>query len=103
VAGITGITGKDIQAAAAGGRVIKLIGRVEKSGNGIQISVSPERLPADHPLAQVSGSEKAVSYLTDTMDRITVMGGKSSPSGAAAAILKDLINAYSVTFFLPPK
>jgi hypothetical protein len=28
------------------------------------------------------------------MDRITVSGGKSSPVGAAAALLKDLINAY---------
>jgi hypothetical protein len=33
--------------------------------------------------------------MTDTMDRITVMGGKSSPVGAAAALLKDLINAHT--------
>jgi hypothetical protein len=28
------------------------------------------------------------------MGGITVMGGKSSPVGAAAAMLKDLINAF---------
>jgi homoserine dehydrogenase len=94
VEGITRITAGEVQKAAAARRVIKLLGRVEKTDAGIRISVSPEQLPADHPLAQVNGAEKAVSYLTDTMDRITVMGGKSSPSGAAAAILKDLINAY---------
>jgi hypothetical protein len=30
------------------------------------------------------------------MGGITVMGGKSSPVGAAAAMLKDLINAFSL-------
>ncbi len=38
------------------------------------------------------GAEKAVTYTTDTMDRVTVLGGKSDPRGAAAAILKDLIH-----------
>ncbi|HXZ37554.1 MAG TPA: homoserine dehydrogenase, partial [Thermodesulfobacteriota bacterium] len=42
----------------------------------------------------VRGTEKAISYLTDTMDRVTVSGGKSNPMGAAAAILKDIIRVY---------
>lgn len=48
----------------------------------------------EHPLANVRGTEKAISYLTDTMDRVTVSGGKSNPVGAAAAILKDIIRIY---------
>jgi homoserine dehydrogenase len=59
--------------------------------------VAPKLLDKDHPLASVNGSEKAISYMTDTMDQITVMGGKSSPVGAAAALLKDLINAHTYT------
>jgi homoserine dehydrogenase len=38
-----------------------------------------------------------VTYATDTMGRITVMGGQSSPSGAAAALLKDIINLSRTT------
>lgn len=95
VEGITGVTLEDIAAATAEGKVIKLIGTVKRIDGKLQLNVAPKRLDKDHPLASVSGSEKAISYLTDTMDRITVSGGKSSPVGAAAALLKDLINAFT--------
>jgi DNA-binding transcriptional LysR family regulator len=39
----------------------------------------------DHPLARINGSEKAITYMSDTMGAVTVSGGKSSPTGAAAA------------------
>ena len=94
VKGITAITSEDISAAAADGKVIKLIGTIKRTSADLQLDVAPKRLDKDHPLASVSGSEKAISFLTDTMHRITVIGGKSSPVGAAAALLKDLINAF---------
>jgi len=91
--GITQIRPQDITAAAQDNKVIKLIGTAELVQGEVKLSVTPKRLDKQHPLASVNGSEKAMSYMTDTMDRITVMGGKSSPVGAAAALLKDLINA----------
>ena len=95
VEGITGVSPEDVKKASEDNRVIKLIGTAARSKDKMVIEVGPRRLAADHPLALVNGSEKAISYMTDTMDRVTVMGGKSSPVGAAAAILKDLINAYA--------
>jgi homoserine dehydrogenase len=92
--GITKIGLEDISRAARDGKVIKLIGSAEMIDGKVHLSVEPKLLNQDHPLALVNGSEKAISYMTDTMDRITVMGGKSSPVGAAAALLKDLINAH---------
>ncbi len=94
VEGITKITAEDVAAARNAGQVIKLIGTAKRTDSGVQLSVAPKRLEETHPLALVGGSEKAISYLTDTMHRITVSGGKSSPVGAAAALLKDLINAF---------
>jgi len=91
--GITQITPQDIITATRDNRVIKLIGTAELVHGELQLSAAPKWLEKEHPLASVNGSEKAISYMTDTMDRITVMGGKSSPVGAAAALLKDLINA----------
>ena len=85
---------EDIEKAKKEGKIIKLIGRVERNQGKISASVSPQALSLDHPLAPVRGSEKAISYLTDTMDRVTVSGGKSNPLGAAAAILKDIIRIY---------
>jgi homoserine dehydrogenase len=92
--GITKVTPEDIARATKDGEVIKLVGSAEVVDGKVRLSVAPKRLKATHPLASVNGSEKAISYMTDTMDRITVSGGKSSPVGAAAALLKDLINAY---------
>ncbi|MBI5968410.1 MAG: homoserine dehydrogenase [Deltaproteobacteria bacterium] len=94
VEGITRVTPEDIERAKKERKVIKLIGKVEKKNGKIVASVSPMALPLDHPLACVRGTEKAISYLTDTMDRVTVSGGKSNPQGAAAAILKDIIQIY---------
>ena len=94
VTGITDITPADIDRATEKGTIIKLIGAVERIEDTLSLSVAPRELALEHPLAHVSGSEKAITYVTDTMGSITVMGGKSSPVGAAAALLKDLINAF---------
>lgn len=94
--GISQVTLDDIQRATTADRVIRLVGRVHRdTENTPQATVAPEPLPPDHPLANVDGSEKGITYTTDTMDRITVTGGKSDPLGAAAALLKDVINIYS--------
>jgi homoserine dehydrogenase len=94
VEGITRVTPEDIQRAKKEGKIIKLIGKAEKKDGKVAASVAPMALPLDHPLASVRGTEKAISYLTDTMDRVTVSGGKSNPVGAAAALLKDVIRIY---------
>ena len=94
-AGITGVGEEDGRRAAAEGRVMRLVGRAERGQNGrVTARVAPEALPAGHPLAAVDGAEKGITYVTDSMDRVTVLGGKSDPRGAAAALLKDLINIY---------
>lgn len=93
--GITGLAGERIREEAARGRVMRLVGRAERGQNGrVAARVAPEALPPDHPLAAVDGAEKGITYVTDSMDRVTVLGGKSDPRGAAAALLKDLINIY---------
>ena len=73
------------------------IGRAVLSHGRVRLSVAPEELALDHPLASVHGAERAVSYDTDTMGRVTIMGGQSSPTGAAAVLLKDIINLSRAT------
>ncbi len=90
--GITGVTPSDMAAAQKEEKVIKLVGSARRTPNGPVVRVAPEALPADHPLSGVHLSEKGISYETDTMGRITVTGGHSSPTGAAAAMLKDIIH-----------
>jgi homoserine dehydrogenase len=90
--GITDGTAQMVTDARRSGKILKLIGRATVIREHVHLSVAPEELSLDHPLASVPGAEKAVTYATDTMGRITVMGGQSSPTGAAAAMLKDIIN-----------
>jgi homoserine dehydrogenase len=91
--GITRVGRETMEEARAAGRVIKLIGSARWQDDRLEVRVAPEALAADHPLAGVHFSEKGISFDTDTMGRITVTGGHSSPTGAAAALLKDLIHA----------
>lgn len=95
--GIAHITPQMVMDARRVGKCLKLIGRAGLSHGRVRLSVAPEELGLDHPLASVHGAEKAVTYETDTMGRVTVMGGQSSPTGAAAALLKDIINLSRAT------
>jgi homoserine dehydrogenase len=95
--GITHITPAMVLDARRAGRCLKLIGRAGLSHGRVHLSVAPEELALDHPLASVHGAEKAITYETDIMGRVTVMGGQSSPMGAAAALLKDIINLSRAT------
>jgi homoserine dehydrogenase len=55
------------------------------------LRVRLEPLAADDPLFHLSGAEKAVVFDCGAVGQITVAGGKSSPRGAAQALLKDLL------------
>jgi len=94
VKGITAITMDEIETAKQNGTVIKLIGECWTEDGTVHLKVGPKPLTVDHPLSTVNFSEKGISYLSDTMGRVTVTGGKSSPVGAAAALLKDLVQAF---------
>jgi homoserine dehydrogenase len=91
--GITNVSREAMDKARRSGRVIKLIGSARWQDDRLAVRVAPEALKADHPLAGVHFSEKGISFDTDTMGRITVTGGHSSPTGAAAALLKDLVHS----------
>ena len=93
VTGITGITPENIAKARSEDKVIKLLGTGGFERGKLQLKVEPLALDRTHPLAAVNYSEKGISYITDTMGRITVTGGRSTPVGAAAALLKDVIHS----------
>jgi len=94
IAGITGITREEAAQAASQGKKIKLLGTLSLESESVKARVRPEMIASDHPLFWVDGSNKGLSFFTDTMGELTITGGKSDPRGAAAAMLKDLINIY---------
>ncbi|WP_243522161.1 homoserine dehydrogenase [Bacillus pseudomycoides] len=95
VKGIENVTKQDIEKAKEQGKSLKLIGAAYKDHAGnLKLEVCPREIEKGHPLAHVNGTEKGITFHTDTMGKVTSIGGASSPRGAAAAALKDLINLY---------
>jgi homoserine dehydrogenase len=96
VAGIGAEGERAAREAAGQGRAVKLLGSCRRAaaGAGWTLRVEPAILMPDHPLFGVRGTNKGVTYTTDTMGAVTVSGGKSDPRGAAAALLKDIIHIF---------
>jgi len=95
VEGITKIPPELLARAKQEGKGFKLIGSMTRAGGRWKAEVSPAAIDRSHPLFGVSGTNKGITFLTDTMGAVTVTGGKSDPRGAAAALLKDIIHIFS--------
>jgi homoserine dehydrogenase len=95
IEGITKISRHDVSRSRTEGLVTRLVGTANMWEDPPLLSVAPENLATDHPLSRVTGKDKGILFDTDTMGRIAVVGGASSPLGAAAAMLRDLINIYA--------
>jgi homoserine dehydrogenase len=94
VEGISGLSYEFIRRAKDASQAVKLLGKVDRREDGYHAEVVLSCLEKSHPLFSVDGANKAISFFTDTMGAITISGGKSDPRGAAAALLKDIINIY---------
>lgn len=94
--GITGLTLADINEARAAGERWKLIGTVEKKESGVVASVRPLRLPASHPLASVSGATNAITYTTDLLGDVTLVGPGAGRVETGYALLGDLLAIHRI-------
>jgi homoserine dehydrogenase len=89
--GITGLTPADIEGARAEGQRWKLIARAAVAGGRVAASVRPERLPVTDPLAAVSGATNAITYQTDLLGPVTLIGPGAGRQETGFAILSDLL------------
>jgi homoserine dehydrogenase len=89
--GITGITEADIQQAREVGEHWKLIASAQVIEGEIVAKVAPVRLSATDPLAGVSGINNAVTYTTDLLGDVTLIGPGAGRTQTGFAILSDLL------------
>ena len=90
--GITEITQKDIKSAKTEGKVWKLIGSAELQENGsVKARIWPEKLPLSDPLAGVSGATNALTYYTDELGAVTIVGPGAGKRETGFALLIDLL------------
>jgi homoserine dehydrogenase len=87
VTGITGITQADIENAKQAGERYKLIASATPHGGSVQ----PVRLPLSNPLAHVGGATNAITFATDLMGDITLIGAGAGKLETGSALLADLL------------
>ncbi|MCP5107534.1 MAG: homoserine dehydrogenase [bacterium] len=92
--GITKITLDDIAKAKAENCRWKLIGSVKKEGGKVTASVAPEKLPLSHPLAGVMGATNAMTYTTDLMGDVSIVGAGAGRTETGFSILTDLLKIH---------
>ena len=90
--GITGITGEDVKKAKSEGKRWKLIGSAEIQPDGsISAKVSPEKLPLSDPLAGVCEAINALTYYTDELGPVTIVGPGAGRRETGFSLLIDLL------------
>lgn len=87
VTGISGISSDDVEQAKAAGERWKLIAEASPEGG----SIRPMRLPLSDPLTGVSGGTNAITYSTDLMGDITLIGAGAGRVQTGFALLADLL------------
>jgi len=85
----------DVRNAPNEGKRWKLIGAGRLSEDGqAHLSVAPELLPMSDPLAGLGGALNGVSFSTDVLGDVTVVGPGAGRVETAYALLSDILDIH---------
>jgi len=90
IEGIKKVTSEDAEDARAKGSELKLIGSIED-----EIRVQPEAISRNHPLC-VGGTLNAVSFKTELLGEITIVGKGAGGVETASAVLRDIVDVRRI-------
>jgi homoserine dehydrogenase len=88
--GIGAITARSVRQAVRDGKQMRLVVRGQRRGRGVQITVGPEAIPLDDPLAG-RGGDSALVLETDLLGEIGVVERGGTVDQTAYAVLSDLL------------
>ena len=89
--GITRLSSAHIREALKEKRRWKLIGSLQQEGSQVKAKVAPEKIPLDDPLAGVGGITNALTFTTDLLGKVTVVGPGAGRRETGFALLSDLL------------
>jgi homoserine dehydrogenase len=70
-----------------------LIARVTPKGGSVQ----PMRIPTSHPLAGVNGAVNAITFVTDLLGEITLIGAGAGRLQTGFGLLSDLLEIHRMS------
>ena len=89
--GISHLTLEDIGAAKREGKRYRLLGELDLQDENPRALVRPIMVSQEDIFYGVQGKNKGVEYITDNLGEIAILGGASDVRGAAAAIIRDIL------------
>jgi homoserine dehydrogenase len=89
--GISHISTGDVAKASLQNKHWKLIGTVAKAETGFTASVKPEMVSKNHPLASISGATNAITYSTELLGDITLIGPGAGRLETGYAVIEDIL------------
>ncbi len=89
--GISQVTPSEIKNANSEGRTIKLIAEIKREGENVYAAVSPQTIDIGSPLGKINGATNAISFKTDLLGEVTVIGPGAGKKETGFALLSDLI------------
>ncbi len=92
--GIINISVDDIQKANKEGKRYRLIGKAWKEGGKVKAKVSPELVGADDFLYHVTGVTNALTFSTDVLGKVTVVGPGAGKKETGFSLLVDFIDLH---------
>ncbi len=92
VRGIRKVEKEDLQMAEKLGFTMKLIGKAEKQGSAIHLSVEPTLLPSHHPLSNVNNEFNAVYVHGQAVGEVMFYGPGAGKLPTGSAVVSDIIS-----------
>ncbi len=92
--GITHISREDIELAKKEKKKWKLLGSITKKENKIEAFVMPEKISLEHPLAGINGTTNAITFTTDLLGDVTIVGPGAGKIQTGYSILTDLLDIH---------
>jgi len=101
--GIENLTPKDLKKAASRSQTIRLIAKIERSGNGFKASVEPQEISLDHVFGSISGAGNCLLIEeADGRKRFTTAKG-AGRYPTTESVIADLFDLYRTHQRTPAK
>ncbi|MGA7229274.1 MAG: homoserine dehydrogenase [Acidimicrobiia bacterium] len=84
------LTSEDVVAAQSTGRRWKYLASLTSAGSRWEAKVEPRLIDQTHPLASVDGPTNAITYETELLGAVTLVGPGAGRAETAYAVLSDL-------------